>query len=1296
MTTILFSAAGAAAGALLGPLGALAGRAAGASLGYLIDQSLLRATQPDSTGPRLGTVAIQGSTEGAAIGRVYGRARLAGEIIWATRYVEVAEESDGGGKGGPTTTTYRYFANFAVALCEGPIDHVGRVFADGVQIDTTLITMRVHLGHEDQDADSLILAKQTRGTPAYRGVAYVVFEGLPLDDYGNRIPQLGFEVVRVVDTLEGRIRAVTLIPGATEYGYGTAEVRRRDSDGWVSENRHVLSADSDLLASLDELTALCPNLERVALVTTWFGSDLRADHCRIDPGVEDAAKATDTAWSVAGIDRASARVVSRVDGAPAFGGTPSDATLLAALREMKARGLEVVLYPFVMMDIPAGNARPDPYGGAEQAAYPWRGRISCHPAPGRPGSPDRTTAAGAVVAAFLGAATAADFTVSGDTIAYHGPDDGGFRRFILHHAHLAALGGADALLLGSEFVGMTTLRDGPSHYPFVAGLVDLAAEVRAVVGSGCQLSYGADWTEYHGHQPADGSGDVHFHLDPFWASADVDFVGIDYYPPLSDWRHEPHLDQDAADTGLDPAYLAAGLAGGEAYDWYYAGDAERAAQTRTPIGDGAAGKPWVFRPKDLAGWWSNGHFDRPGGIERATPTTWVAGMKPIWLTETGCPAVDLGPNRPSVFPDRHSSEAGLPPGSRGARDDLAPRRFLDTVLTAFQADGTARDPAVNPIGADGRPMVPAGAVFAWAWDARPFPAFPQYDDVWSDAANWAAGHWLNGRLGGASVAALIRAVLADHDFDAVETTAVGGHVDGFVVDDRLSARATLEPLLAAFFIDALDTGTAIRFAGRQRRAAIALAVDDLGDDGEAARVEIERAEAASLPTQVTLTSSDALADFRRSTVGARLEDSDGSGREASADLALVLPGETAAGLAETWLRDARVQRETAQFGLGPKHMALEPGDIIALPFAGGTKTMMIERIEDGVGRRITARGIDPGLYTPLDTGRRGGGRVAPATFAAPDVVVLDIARIAATDAHRPLIAVGATPWPGAEAVLRIDPGGGIDQILTLTRRATLGTTRSRLEPAAGGLWDRGSALEVELDDGALATLADAAVLAGGNTAAVALDGGGFEVIQFAGAELIGPRRWRLTRLLRGLRGSQDGTPRPSPTGSRFVMLDAAVVPLPVGLDDVGQTVALAVGASRSALGGSGYASVAAEIGGRGVRPFAPIHLRGRRTAATGDLAVTWTRRSRAEGADSWTLADAPLDEAVERYRVEVLDGATVRRAVDIDTAAWTYTAADQTADFGGPVDRPTLRIAQIGALTGPGLPLTATPRPTVA
>ena len=216
-----------------------------------------------------------------------------------------------------------------MGLCEGPIGAVRRVWADGKPLDLSGLTVRTYTGDEAQTPDPLIVAKEGQA-PAYRGLAYVVFERLPLADLGNRIPQLSFEVVRPVGHLEQMTRAVTLIPATTEFGYAPGTVVQVLGPGQSGpENRHVTFAASDVIASLDEVQAVAPNIERVAIVVAWFGDDLRCGHCRVRPGIDSAVKTTYGAtWNVAGVDRASAYVVSTVDGRAAFGGTPSDQSVI--------------------------------------------------------------------------------------------------------------------------------------------------------------------------------------------------------------------------------------------------------------------------------------------------------------------------------------------------------------------------------------------------------------------------------------------------------------------------------------------------------------------------------------------------------------------------------------------------------------------------------------------------------------------------------------------------------------------------------------------------------------------------------------------------------------------------------------------------------------------------------------------------------------------------------------------------------------------------------------------------------
>lgn len=380
--------------------------------------------------------------------------------------------------------------------------------------------MRLHHGYEMQEPDPLIAAKEAGEAPAYRGLAYVVFERFPLADYGNRVPQFDFEVVRAVDGLGGMIRAVALTPGAGEFVYDLRAVSHEPEPG-VTESltRHQLYSGNDTETALRYLTSLCPNMRRVSLVVSWFGDDLRAGACTVAPRIEISHKPTVGAqWSVAGLTRSSARAVSQVSGRPAFGGTPSDESVVALIRRLRLDyGLEVVLYPFLMMDIPAGNALPDPYSeAASQPRYPWRGRITCDPAPDRPGSPEGSAAVAAQIASFVGTVAPADMAVAGGSVACAKPDEWSYRRLVMHCAALAqAAGGVEGLVIGSEMVGLTHLR-GAAGYPMVDQLAAIAEDVKTML-PGTVATYAADWTEY-GADVREGGDSVDFPLDPLWAS----------------------------------------------------------------------------------------------------------------------------------------------------------------------------------------------------------------------------------------------------------------------------------------------------------------------------------------------------------------------------------------------------------------------------------------------------------------------------------------------------------------------------------------------------------------------------------------------------------------------------------------------------------------------------------------------------------------------------------------------------------------------------------------------------------
>lgn len=1215
-------------GAVGGAIGGGVGRALGALAGAQVDRlAVASLTPPRQRGPRLETLHLQSSAEGAPMATVFGRARVTGQVIWAARFLERRHEHSAG-KGGPKTVDYTYSLSFAVALCEGPIDGVGRIWADGQPMNLTDAVTRVHLGGEAQQPDPLIEAVEG-GAPAYRGAAYIVFEDLPLGPYGNRAPHISAEVFRrprgAEPRLEDRLEGVCLIPGAGEFALAVEPVMRREGlTRSHSENIHNLEARPDLLVSLDQLQAQCPNLRRATLVVGWFGDDLRAGECRIRPGVERVDKSTaPLEWSVAGVGRADAHVVSQHDGEPAYGGTPADAAVVQAVAELKARGLEVTLCPFMFMDIPLANGRPDPYGGVEQAAYPWRGRIT--------GS-DGSAAATAEIAAFFG-----------------GPEDWGLRRMARHYAALAASTGADGLLIGSELRGVTTLRDASGGYPAVALLKTLAAECRAVAGRGVSLSYAADWSEYFGHQPADGSGDVVFHLDPLWADQNIDYVGIDWYPPLADWRDgSGHLDAIAGyPAASDPAYLAANVAGGEGFDWFYASAEDRAVQTRTPITDGAYGEPWVFRPKDLVGWWSNLHHDRAGGVRAAQSTAWVPGLKPIRLTEFGCAAVDRGANAPNLFRDPKSAESALPPFSDGSRDDLMQRRALEALLIHFA------EPANNPVSPGyGGPMLVA--LDAWCWDARPYPDFPARPDVWADAGNWTAGHWLNGRLAGEG-RDLIRAVLRRGGLEDADIAIVGvdGALAGYVIDRPMRVRDSLEPLLLALGAEAVEQdGRIVVVGGVPPTAdlqASALARPDEGPSVRATRV-LEPA-----PESVRVRFIDEAADYQTGAIVLRSPTATGGGG-VDADLPAVCSSAMATAMAQRVLARAEA-REVLTLSLGPLDaLRLEPGDGATIEDHPGN--WRIRRIDlDEQPRAELALAVETPRAAGPETWRPGE---APGLVGRPWFEVLDLPPLPAREeATGPRVALAAEPWRAMD----VNAGATANLLTPRARIASPATVGILLEPLGPGIahrWTHGAGITLKLEGAAPQSRPQAAVLAGLNALAVRAAGGGWEIIQFQEAEPLGPDVWRLRGLLRGQQGTDEEMRQGAPAGAAVVMLDDALVAAELAPAERGLPMVWRAGPAGAPPGGSRFAEVQTVVRGVQSRPWAPAHLRAR-SQPDGAFALDWAPRARLDG-DRWD-GEPGQPDAPERFRLRILENSAARRTWEVETRAAVYLDAWRQEDF---------------------------------
>lgn len=1282
MATIVLSAMGASlggglGGAVLGLSGAAIGRAVGATMGRAIDQRLLGGGSRAVETGRIDRLRLQTAGEGLPLPRIWGQMRIPGHVIWTSALQEVARTEDaGGGKGSSRAQVKQisYRLSVALGLCEGEILGVGRVWADGEEIAAAELNMRVYPGSCTQLPDPAIVAHEGEASPAYRGLAYVVLEDLLLERWGNRMPQLSFEVTRPAQDGTGLcrdVRAVALIPGTGEYSLATSQVTQ---DLGLGETRLVNvntpMGGTDLTASLEVLGRELPNVGSVSVVVSWFGDDLRIGQCRLQPKIDQKENdGDDMPWRVAGIGRQDAQEVARVEARPIYGGTPADQSVIEALRAIAASGRKAVFYPFILMEQLAGNGLPDPYGADEQPVMPWRGRITSSIAAGRAGSSDLTQAAVTEVAAFFGVAEPEDFIRAGDHLSYRGPAEWSYRRFILHYAHLCATSGAvDAFIIGSEMVGMTRIRGPQNSYPAVAELRRLAADVRQILGDGVKIGYAADWSEYFGHHP--GNGALYFHLDPLWSDENIDFIGIDNYMPLSDWRDGPdHLDAHWGRIDRD-GYLRANICGGEGYDWFYASEADRDAQIRTPITDGTYGEAWVWRYKDLRSWWSMPHHDRPAGIRSATPTAWLPGSKPIWFTEFGCAALDKATNQPNKFLDARSSESMLPHYSDGRRDDALQEAYIAAIVGYWSL------PENNPRLADGGRMVDLSRAHVWCWDARPYPAFPGCTDLWSDGPAWERGHWLNGRAGAVRLSAVVADICRAAGLCDFDVSDLSGLVRGYHVTGGETGRAALQPLMQAYGFDAVERDGQLQFRRRSGVATWDLGPEHLALAENITGLELVRAQDAQLSGAIRLTHVAGEEDYLAATADASLPNSQGAAVSDS-EFALSLTRSEGRQIVERWLSEAAIAHDSARFALPPSLSEIGPGDVIRLrDQAGEGHCWRIDRVERAGAITVDALRVEEGVYRPalIDVPRRKSRSYVAAGPVLP--VFLDLPLLRGSEApHAPYLAIAAQPWSGpVAAYISVEEEGGFQPNLTLERGAVVGLTETELLAARPGLIDRGAILQLRIKGGALRSVSDRSLFAGANLLAIG-DGSmdRWEVLQFGQARPVDTGLWEISYLLRGQAGSDGLMPETWPVGSQIVLLNGAPQQVDLSPNSRGQQRFWRIGPAARAPDDAIYRTRQTVAQGEGLRPYEPCHLRLR------DKALSWVRRTRIDG-DAWE-AEVPLGEAQEIYRLRIIRNEVILHESELSEAKFDIPAS-LWADLSGGTFAVT--VAQLSDRYGAG------------
>lgn len=430
-----------------------------------------------------------------------------------------------------------------------------------------------------------------------------------------------------------------------------------------------------------------------------------------------------------------------------------------------------------------------------------------------------------------------------------------------------------------------------------------------------------------------------------------------------------------------------------------------------------------------------------------------------------------------------------------------------------------------------------------------------------------------------------------------------------------------------------------------------------------------RGQAEGVPVRLSLRHYESARDYQ---AGVQKAARPGPGRRArTIDAPMVVSAARAKALAHDRLAAEWAGRSTLELRCGWDALTVEPGAEAIVEGIGG-RWRVVEREWEAMGVRLALAGL-PGGSAPVMAASPGAA-VAQDDVAhgATALMLADLPVLTDDAPAAPVVVVAAAGesagWRRAALFVR-EPGSGEATPAGATAaRATMGVVTGAPVATSSALFDEAAAIEVELlSDAMLLTGADDAALLGGANMALVGD----ELIQFGRVSQTGARMFRLSRLLRGRRGTEWAIAG-HVAGAPFLLLEAdRLAAAPAGAVRIGGDLTmLAIG-----IGDATPAEASCAMTGAALTPLSPVHLRTEDDGA-GGLAVRWVRRSRA----GWRWldgVDAPLGEERERYAVTVLDDARVARTAEVDMSAWTYDAAMRAAD--GVAGVLAIEVRQIGA-----------------
>ena len=545
------------------------------------------------------------------------------------------------------------------------------------------------------------------------------------------------------------------------------------------------------------------------------------------------------------------------------------------------------------------------------------------------------------------------------------------------------------------------------------------------------------------------------------------------------------------------------------------------------------------------------------------------------------------------------------------------------------------------------------------------------------------------------------------DIDVSEQVSI--NVPGFILANQQSGRSALQPLADLYFVDGVEIDYKLRYRNRGRSPSFTVIEDDMieagGDVGDYTQTRVQESE---IPLSVQMTYFDKANEYQKATqqsarviVPAKTVRSDNT---QTIDVPVAEIADVVKQSAEKTLFTRWNEREAFQFKTGWEQLLVDPTDVgNAVLNNGRTLRLRDETADFGADMSIEFRMVQEAENQYLSTAVGQTGNSVQVDIVTPkpsELFLIDSPLL--RDLDDPGAALPVMYW-AASATSSIEFKGAVlhesEDLSNFTSigATTIGASWGRIvnalpAPPSFWTWDNENVIDIVVESGIdnFVSSVDLAVLNGANALAVLRPTGEVEIVQFVDVTALSSTSVRLSRLLRGRRGTEVFGLTNHSIGSQVVLLETTAInkyqDTVAEINNVHAYKAVTVGRTLEATTAINKTPL-----GRSLEPYAPTQQKA--VTNGNDIDLTAVRRTRINGELQDGIGTVPLNEESELYDLEILDapGGTVLRTIPgLTTPFYKYLEADIITDFGTPPSSLDVVWYQISATVGRGFPGAAT------